>query len=129
MKQIIARVHAKGLRIFGGTLVPYKGYTSSYEYTEEGNEKREAVNHWIRTSGAFDGIIDFEKIVRDPDDPLRFIPEYTADNLHPNDAGYRAMAEGIDLTNFTARIEAKTKSDSSASHVDSVQVEGKATSR
>lgn len=129
MKQIIARVHAKGLRIFGGTLVPYKGYTSSYEYTEEGNEKREAVNHWIRTSGAFDGVIDFEEIVRDPDDPLRFRPEYTADNLHPNDAGYRAMAEGIDLAYFTGRTEARTKSDSSASDVDSAQVEGEAISR
>jgi lysophospholipase L1-like esterase len=57
-----------------------------------------AVNEWIRNSGAFDGVIDFDAVVRDPADPTRMLPAYDkGDNLHPNDAGYKAMAESIDL--------------------------------
>lgn len=94
-KQIIARVHAKGLNIIGGTLTPFKGATYYYE---EGEEKRQTVNHWIRTSGAFDGVVDFDKVIRDPDDPQRMLPKYdSGDNIHPSDAGYQAMAEAIDL--------------------------------
>ena len=95
MKQIIARVHAQGLNVLGGTLTPFKGATYYYE---EGEEKRQTVNEWIRTSGAFDGVVDFDEVIRDPDDPQQMLPEYdSGDNIHPSDAGYQAMAEAIDL--------------------------------
>lgn len=95
LKQIIARVHAKELNIIGGTLTPFKGATYYYE---EGEEKRQTVNHWIRTSGTFDSVVDFDKVIRDPADPKRLLSEYdSGDHIHPSDAGYQAMAEAIDL--------------------------------
>ncbi|MFD1427634.1 lysophospholipase L1-like esterase [Kroppenstedtia sanguinis] len=98
LKQIIAQAHKRGLNIYGGTLLPYKG---AYYYTEEGNVQRKKVNEWIRTSGAFDGVFDFERILRDPADPDRLHPAYdSGDHLHPNDAGYRAMAETVNLDRF-----------------------------
>lgn len=109
MKQIITRVRTKEIRIFGSTLTPYKGYTSSYRYTEEGEKKRQKVNEWIRTSDAFDGVIDFDKAVRDPENPKRLRPEYTCDKLHPNDVGYQAMAETIDLDKLAAQTEKRGK--------------------
>jgi len=61
-------------------------------------QHREAVNTWIRTSGAFDGVIDFDAVMRDPANPLRLNPAYdSGDHLHPNDAGYQAMADAINL--------------------------------
>jgi lysophospholipase L1-like esterase len=96
MRNLIARAHAKGLRIYGGTLLPFQG--AGY-YTEEGEAKRQAVNHWIRTSGEFDAVIDFDAELRDPANPLRFRPEFdSGDHLHPGDAGYEAMAEAVDLS-------------------------------
>jgi lysophospholipase L1-like esterase len=94
-RQLIAAAHARGLRIFGATLLPFQG--AGY-YSAAGEATREAVNHWIRTSGAFDGVIDFDKVMRDPADPLRLNPLYdSGDHLHPNDAGYQAMANAINL--------------------------------
>jgi lysophospholipase L1-like esterase len=94
-RQIIARAHARGLKVFGATLTPFQG--AAY-YTAAGEQKREAVNAWIRTSGAFDGVIDFDKVVRSPDDPLVIDPAYdSGDHLHPNDAGYQAMASAVNL--------------------------------
>lgn len=94
-KQIIAMAHSRGLKIFGATLTPFKG--AAY-YTSAGEQKRETVNAWIRTSGAFDGVIDFDKAVRDPSDPLIINPAYdSGDHLHPNDAGYQVMANAISL--------------------------------
>ena len=94
-RQLIAATHARGLRIFGATLLPFQG--AGY-YTAAGEATREAVNHWIRTSGAFNGVIDFDKVMRDPADPLRLNPRYDpGDHLHPNDAGYQAMANAINL--------------------------------
>jgi lysophospholipase L1-like esterase len=98
MKEIIEKTHDRGLKIYGGTLTPYKG---SGRYTAEGEKVRQEVNDWIRTSGEFDGVIDFDKAVRDPEDPERYLPEYDAgDHLHPNDAGYEKMAEAVDLSMF-----------------------------
>ena len=96
-RQIITRAHARGIKIIGATLTPFEdaGY-----YSEDGEMKRLAVNAWIRGSGEFDGIIDFEIPVRDPNNTNHLIPSFTADNLHPNDAGYKAMAEAIDLNLF-----------------------------
>jgi lysophospholipase L1-like esterase len=102
-KQLIAQVHLKELKIFGATLTPFKGATptNSGYYCEAGEAKRQTVNTWIRTSGEFDGVIDFDHATRDPADPLQFRPAYdSGDHLHPNDAGYQAMAQAIDLALF-----------------------------
>lgn len=99
-EQIIAQVHAAGLLIYGGTLVPFGGSNPQYggDYgTPAGEAQRQLLNTWIRTSGAFDGVIDFDKALRDPQNPERLLPQYDGDHLHPNDAGYRAMADAVDL--------------------------------
>jgi lysophospholipase L1-like esterase len=83
--QIISQAHLHGLKIFGGTLTPFKG--AAY-WSPAAEAKREAVNQWILTSHAFDGVIDFAKAVQDLFDPLYFNPAYNSgDKLHPNDAG------------------------------------------
>jgi lysophospholipase L1-like esterase len=95
-EKIIGLAHAERLRIFGATLTPFKG---ARYWTPDGEAKREAVNRWIRTSGAFDGVIDFARAVADPGDPERLNPAYdSGDHLHPNRAGYRAMANAINLS-------------------------------
>ena len=94
-EQLIAQAHARGLKIFGATLLPFKG--AGY-YTAAGEAKRETVNAWIRTSGAFDGVIDFDTLMGDPADPLTLNPAWdSGDHLHPNDAGYQAMANAVNL--------------------------------
>jgi len=101
-KQLIERAHARGLEIFGGTLTPFEGTTIPGYFTPEGEAKRQAVNEWIRTSGAYDAVIDFDAAIRDPSQPSRMLPAYdSGDHLHPNDAGYEAMANAIDLKLFT----------------------------
>jgi lysophospholipase L1-like esterase len=101
MKQMIERAHEKGLKIFGATLTPFEGTPFKGYFTPEKEAKRKAVNEWIRTGKAFDGVIDFEKAVRDPDHPDRMLPAYDGgDHLHPGDAGYKAMGEAIDLSLF-----------------------------
>jgi lysophospholipase L1-like esterase len=98
LRQIIYRAHAHGIKVFGGTLTPYEG---AMYYSQQGETEREALNHWIRTSGAFDGVIDFDAAVRDPAHPRRFLPAYdSGDHLHPNDAGCKAMADAINLKLF-----------------------------
>jgi lysophospholipase L1-like esterase len=97
-KQLIERAHARGLKIFGATLTPYEG--AGY-FTPEGEAKRQALNEWIRTSGAYDGVIDFDKITRDPAAPTKFAPAFdSGDHLHPGDAGYKAMGDAVDLALF-----------------------------
>jgi lysophospholipase L1-like esterase len=97
-KQMIARAHMRGIKVIGATLTPYEG--AAY-YSEPGEGIRTAVNQWIRTTGMLDGIVDFDLATRDPENPKKFRPGYNIrDNLHPNDAGYRAMAEAIDLSLF-----------------------------
>jgi len=97
-RQIIARAHLKGLKIIGATLTPFQG--ASY-FCMQGELDRESVNMFIRQSGEFDGVIDFDLATRDPANPLQFNPLYdSGDHLHPNDAGYQAMANAIDLSLF-----------------------------
>jgi lysophospholipase L1-like esterase len=99
--QIIARAHEHGVRVIGATLTPYQG--ASYA-SAAGEAVREALNTWIRTGGAFDGVIDFAPTVADPDNPLTFAKAYNdRDHLHPNDAGYKAMADAIDLRLITGK--------------------------
>ncbi len=101
MKQIIARVHERGAKIYGATLTPYEGTTFHGYYQPAGEAKREAVNAWIRRGGYFDAVIDFDAAVRDPDHPTRIRRDYdVGDHLHPNDAGYRAMGDSVDLKLF-----------------------------
>ena len=98
-QQLITRAHERGLVIYGATLTPIGGMTRPTNATVDA--KRQAINEWIRTSGQFDGVIDFEAAVRDPAQPDRMLPAYdSGDNLHPSDAGYRAMGESIDLALF-----------------------------
>ena len=102
-RQMIARAHARGVRVIGATLTPYQGAIEGKYYSDEGEAEREAINAFIRTSKEFDGVIDFDAAVRDRTNPLRFDPAYdSGDHLHPNDAGYAAMAAAIDLRLFRA---------------------------
>lgn len=96
-RQIITKAHAQGIKIIGATLTPYEG--AAY-FTPEGELVRQEVNEFIRNSGEFDGLIDFEKAVQDPANPSRILPSLTEDNLHPNDIGYKLMADSIDLNLF-----------------------------
>ena len=100
-RQMITRAHAQGLKIVGCTLTPFEG--AAY-FTPEGETKRQAVNKLIRAGGAYDAVIDFDAVVRDPAHPARFLAMYdSGDHLHPNDAGYKAMADAIDLSLFKKR--------------------------
>jgi len=101
-RQMIDRAHAMGLRIYGSTLTPVEGYPFPGFWTPDLEAKRQAVNHWIRASRAYDAVIDFDKLLRDPSHPSRLLPAYhSGDHLHPNDGGYRAMADAIDLSLFS----------------------------
>jgi lysophospholipase L1-like esterase len=105
-KQIIERARAHGLTIYGGTLVPYEG---TQGWTKETDETRIALNNWIRTSKAYDAVIDFDAAIRDPAQPSRILAKFdSGDHLHPNNAGYEAMAHAIDLALFTAGAPART---------------------
>ncbi len=100
-RQMIDRAHALGLRVYGGTLNPVEGYPFPGFWTADLEAKRQAVNRWIRTSSAYDAVIDFDRVLRDPSHPSRLLPAYdSGDHVHPNDAGYRAMADAIDLSLF-----------------------------
>jgi lysophospholipase L1-like esterase len=98
LRQIIMRAHAHGIKVIGCTLTPYQG---AVYYSGEGEAKREAINRWIRTSGAFDGVVDFDAVTRDPNHPLRYLPaDDSGDHLHPGDAGYKAMADAVNPALF-----------------------------
>jgi len=98
-RQIIERAHARGLKIIGVTLMPFEGATLPGYYAEAKELQRQAVNAWIRTSGEFDAVVDFDAALRDPAHPRRLQSRYASpDNLHPIDAGYQAMANAIDLS-------------------------------
>ncbi|QCX78005.1 GDSL-like Lipase/Acylhydrolase [Streptomyces sp. YIM 121038] len=94
-RKLIRAAHAKGLKVVGATLVPFGG---SDHYGERAAAVSDAFNTWVRTSGAYDGYVDFDQALADPADPERIRPAYdSGDHLHPNDAGYRAMARAVDL--------------------------------
>ena len=98
LSQLVTRAHQHGIKVFGATLTPYlpTGYS-----TPQGEQVRVAYNQWIRTSGVFDGVIDFDKITQDPAHPDQLLPDYdSGDHLHPKDAGYKAMGDAIDLSQF-----------------------------
>jgi lysophospholipase L1-like esterase len=100
-QQLIARSHIHGLRIIGCTISPSEGVVVPGYHNDDKEKIRQAVNQWIRTSRAFDAVIDIDAIVRDPAHPSRLAPRYASpDHLHPNDAGYQAIVDAIDLAIF-----------------------------
>jgi lysophospholipase L1-like esterase len=101
MKQMVERAHTHGIKVIGCTLTPYggAGYAS-----EAGETIRGALNSFIRTSGTFDAVVDFDKATQDSDNPKQFRTGFNnTDHLHPNDAGYQAMADSIDLSLFVEK--------------------------
>jgi lysophospholipase L1-like esterase len=97
-KQLIERAHMHGIKIAGATLTPYQGATY---YSDSGEATREALNQWIRTSKAYDAVIDFDQVTRDAASAKQIRADYNIrDHLHPNDAGYQAMADAVDLSWF-----------------------------
>ncbi|ALK99758.1 GDSL family lipase [Massilia sp. WF1] len=100
-RQLIARAHEKGIAIYGATLTPFEGTIFPGYYTPAKEQIRQAVNNWIRSGDEFDGVIDFDRAVRDPSHPTRMLPAYdSGDHLHPNDLGMQAMANAIPLQLF-----------------------------
>ncbi len=98
MKQMIDRAHTHGIKVIGCTLTPYGNATDAVE------AMRQALNKFIRTPGNFDAMVDFDKVIQDPASPRQFKQGYNnTDKLHPNDAGYKAMADAVDLSIFTAK--------------------------
>jgi len=99
-QQIVLRAHAHGLRVYGATITPYTG--SDYYHPGPPSEAdRQTVNQWIRAPRHFDGTIDFDAVVHDPQHPDRLLPAYDCgDHLHPSPAGYKAMGESIQLDLF-----------------------------
>lgn len=101
LSHMVVLAHERGILVFGATQMP--DCRNLHCASVEGEATRQALNDWIRTSGIFDGVIDFDHITRDPDHPSQLLPKYdSGDSVHPNDAGYAAMADGIDLSLFTA---------------------------
>ncbi len=110
LRQIADRAHQHGIKVAGCTILPYEG--AGY-FREEGETIRQKVNEWIRTSGVYDAVVDFDLATRDPANPRRLRPEFDpGDHLHPNDAGYRAMAEAVDLRIFNPKARAARASKS-----------------
>lgn len=101
-RQIIDRAHARGLKIIGGTLLPFRG---AFYFSEEKERIRQEVNAWIRSSGAFDGVVDFDKAMRDEvrPDTLKANAD-SGDHLHPNVAGHQMMAEAVDIRLFDQSV-------------------------
>lgn len=96
--QMVEKAHAKGIKVYGATILPFG---KSFYYKDYRETARSFVNHWIRTSGRFDSVIDFDIIMRDPVDNIMLLPDmHTGDFLHPNEAGYKRMGEAVDLSLF-----------------------------
>jgi lysophospholipase L1-like esterase len=101
LASMVDKAKARGVKVYLATLTPFKGTTIAGYYNDAGEVKRQAVNAWIRANKAVDGVIDFDKAVQNPADPLSLLPAWdSGDHLHPNDAGYEAMANSIDLALF-----------------------------
>ena len=98
--QIAERVKAHGIKIYGATITPYAG-SGAYPFDKKSEKDRQRINKWIRTSGVFDAVIDFDEVARDPDDPTRLLPAYdSGDHLHPSPAGFKAFADAVPLELF-----------------------------
>jgi lysophospholipase L1-like esterase len=102
-EQIVTRAHAAGIQVFGATITPFVG--SGYYHPPATTEAdRQAINDWIRSPGHFDAVIDFDKVIRDPQQPDRMLAQYdSGDHLHPSVAGYKAMGEAVPVATFSPR--------------------------
>jgi lysophospholipase L1-like esterase len=98
LRQLILRARAQRLKVYGATITPIGSSPVPGAFTPENEAKRLAVNQWIRTSGAFDGVVDFDAAVRDPAEPSRLRAEYDFDGIHLTDEGYQAMANAVNLS-------------------------------
>jgi lysophospholipase L1-like esterase len=99
--QVIELAHLHAVKVIGCTITPFG---ESSPFNDRGEAIRQAVNTWIRTSGAFDAVVDFDAATRDPQDPKRFRAEADSpDMLHPGDAGYKLMAGAFDLAIFSGK--------------------------
>ncbi|MGH3390561.1 MAG: SGNH/GDSL hydrolase family protein [Actinomadura sp.] len=99
-RQLIARAHARGLKIFGATITPFADDTLGF-FSPENEAIRQALNAWIRTGGEYDAVIDFDRALRDPERPERLLARFdSGDHLHPNDAGMQALAAAVPLRLF-----------------------------
>ena len=101
-RQLVAQARLSGVRVVGATVPPsedaLKGTPLEGHYSPAKDAARQALNTWIRESGAFDAVVDFDRVLRDPSRPSRLRADYdSGDHLHPGDAGYRAMAQAVDL--------------------------------
>lgn len=100
-RQLAARAHARGVCVVGGTITPWEGGS---RWSARREAIRAQVNQWIRATGEFDAVVDFDAAIRDPQRPTRMLPAYdSGDHLHPGDAGYRAMAAAVDLDDLQCR--------------------------
>ncbi len=100
-RQLIARAHTHAIKVIGTTICPFASATLPGYYSESKEATRQVLNQWIRTSGEFDAVIDFDEILREPNHPNKMMARYLSeDGLHPNDAGYQALADAIDLRLF-----------------------------
>ena len=101
LTQMVVLAHERGIRVFGATQMP--DCRNLHCASAEGEETRQSFNDWIRKSDIFDGVVDFDRMMRDPEHPSQLLPRYdSGDGVHPNDTGYAAMANGIDLNLFTS---------------------------
>jgi lysophospholipase L1-like esterase len=110
--QLIASAHARGVHVVGGTLPPFEGALEGTpyagHYSEAKEQLRQQVNYWIRNSGEFDAVVDFDALLRDPSHPRRLQANYdSGDHLHPGDAGYKAMADAINIATLIRPIHRK----------------------
>ncbi|MDB5906058.1 MAG: family lipase [Massilia sp.] len=102
-RQLIGRAHARGISVFGATLLPFQGFTGE---SKDFEATRQALNTWIRTGNELDGVIDFDRAVGDPDNPLRLLPAYdSGDHMYPNNRGYEALGNAVPLELFRALRE------------------------
>jgi lysophospholipase L1-like esterase len=97
-RQLLDMAHTHGIKVIGATIMPEEGVPTA---SPRGEEIRLAVNQWIRTSHAFDAVVDFDAVVRDPEHPSKLRAAFDpGDHIHPNDAGNQAMADAFDLAIF-----------------------------
>lgn len=109
-QQLIAKARTAGLGVLGATLTPFSGYAGTGYDSAENETKRQTVNTWIRSSSQYDAVVDFDAMMRDPGNPSRLLPVYdSGDHLHPSDAGYKVMADGVDLPTLSRLCPQKNR--------------------
>ena len=110
MTSLINRSHEKGLKVWGATILPNGGTVGIIGHCANGEKMRQELNAWIRQLAAFDAVIDVDRVLASPDRPAQLAPEFdSGDHTHPNDAGYRAIADAVDLKLFSDTLKTTTR--------------------